>query len=169
MRDSRNIMRKYMPIRPNKCFFCEYDVNYMGVINPECQSCIGFSHFEVKNRMHPRQAYEWYRFQEHERKLRTEVAIDLRGKIVMAFTDPVDEDPPETRYRYFTEKFTGEGVHMYCIFNNPEDFINKWLEIYDKPNGMWYWVLDDGVCICSGAVDPSDIDGFREHWNLKGD
>ena len=93
-----------------------------------------------------------------------QINIDLSGKIVMAFTDPVDTDPPETRYRYFTEYFTGEGVHMYCIFNTPEDFVSKWLKIHDKPNGMWYWVLDDGECICSGACDPNDIEIFKRHW-----
>jgi hypothetical protein len=32
---------------------------------------------------------------------------------------------------------------------------------------MWYWVLDDGKCICSGALDPDDIGVFKEYWNLK--
>lgn len=95
------------------------------------------------------------------------IEFDTKGKIIMAFTDPVDTDPPETRYRYFTDYFTGEGVHTYRIFDNVEDFIEIWLRIYDQRNGMWYWVLDGDKCICSGAVDPNDIDIFRDYWHLE--
>lgn len=94
-----------------------------------------------------------------------EINIYTNDKIIMAFTDPVDGD--ENPYKYFTDNFTGEGVHVYFIFNTPEEFITKWLEIYDKPNGMWYWVLDKGKLICSGACDPDDIEIFKEHWGLE--
>lgn len=87
--------------------------------------------------------------------------------IVIAFTDPIDTDPPETRYRYFTDNFTGDGVHTWYNCYGVEAFINRWIQLYDKPNGMWYWVLDDGKCICSGACDPDDIDIFIEHWHLE--
>lgn len=88
--------------------------------------------------------------------------------IRMAFTDPIDTDPPETRYKYFTDEFTGEGVHTLYNCFGVEAFINRWIHIYDKPNGMWYWVIDDdGKCICSGACDPYDIDIFIEHWHLE--
>jgi hypothetical protein len=80
-----------------------------------------------------------------------EININTDGKIIMAFTDPVEGD--ENPYKYFTDNFTGEGVHSYFIFNTPEEFISKWLEIYNKPNGMWYWVLDGDKCICAGACD----------------
>ena len=93
------------------------------------------------------------------------IEIKTDSKIIMAFADPVDTDPPETRYRYFTDDFTGEGVHTYHVFDTPEDFISKWLDIHDKANGMWYWVLDNGVCVCSGACDPYDIYSFEEHWS----
>jgi len=93
-----------------------------------------------------------------------EINIKTDGKIIMAFTDPVDGD--ENPYKYFTDNFTGEGVHAYHIFNTPKEFVTKWLEIYNKPNGMWYWVLDGDKCICSGACDPDDIHIFRTHWNL---
>lgn len=101
----------------------------------------------------------------------------LKGKIVMAFTDPLDSlmenyngsmDKKEN-YKYFTDNFTGEGIHTYYIFDTMEEFIDKWKEIYDKPNGMWYWVLDNGVCFCSGACDPDDIEIFEEHLkNMEG-
>ena len=99
----------------------------------------------------------------------------LNGKIVMAFTDPLDAlvekydtSMENDNYKYFTDNFTGEGIHTYYIFATKEEFIDKWKEIYDKPNGMWYWCLDDGICFCSGACDPDDIEIFKEHWKLRG-
>ena len=98
----------------------------------------------------------------------------LKGKIVMAFTDPLDtlmkdytEDMEKDNYKYFTDNFTGEGIHGYYIFDTIKDFLLKWEEIYDKPNGMWYWCLNDGVCFCSGACDPDDIKLFEEYFKLK--
>lgn len=95
------------------------------------------------------------------------INIETDNKIIMAFTDPIDTNPPDSRYKYFTDNFTGEGVHTYHIFDSVEDFIDKWIQIYNKPNGMWYWVLDNGKCVCSGACDPYDIDIFIEHWHLE--
>lgn len=88
--------------------------------------------------------------------------------IVMAFTDPIDKNPPETRYKYFTDKYTGNGVHTIIAVDDVEEFINTWIQNYDKPYGMWYWVIDDDdMCVCSGACDPYDIDIFIEHWHLE--
>ena len=87
-----------------------------------------------------------------------------KGKIVMAFTDPVDDD--NEPYKYFTEKFTGKGIHTYYAFDTPEEFVQKWKKIQGKPNGMWYWVMDNEKLICSGACDPDDIMIFENHWNI---
>ena len=94
----------------------------------------------------------------------------LKGKIVMAFTDPLDslmddynDEVKDDNYKYFTDEFTGYGIHTYYIFDTMEEFINKWKEILKIPHGMWYWCLDDGVCFCSGARDPDDINIFNEH------
>lgn len=112
--------------------------------------------------------------QKHDYSKKFDMSI-LEGKIVMAFTDPLDvladnyneEEMGEDNYKYFTDNFTGEGVHGYYIFDTPEEFIKTWKAIYNKPNGMWYWVLDNGVCICSGACDPDDFhECFVPHWNL---
>jgi hypothetical protein len=89
------------------------------------------------------------------------------GKIVMAFTDPVGDN--ENPYKYFTDDFTGEYIHTYYAFDSVEDFIEKWEYIcYDceEPSGMWYWVLDNGELVCSGACDPMDIEIFEEYWGL---
>lgn len=89
--------------------------------------------------------------------------VDLpEGKIIMAFTDPVDDE--EDSYRYFTDDFTGQGIHIYYAFDSVKNFIQKWKEIYEKPNGMWYWVVYEGITICSGACDPDDINIFKEYW-----
>lgn len=84
------------------------------------------------------------------------------GKIIMAFTDPIDDE--ENRYRYFTDDFTGEYVNTYYAFDTVKEFINKWAEICEEPNGMWYWVMDGEHCVCSGACDPMDIEIFIDYW-----
>ena len=91
---------------------------------------------------------------------------NTEGKIVMAFTDPVEGiiDP----YIYFTNDFTGQGIHTMYMFDTPKEFIDKWNEIYNKPNGMWYWVIDeDEYLVCSGACDPGDIDIFEDYWEKE--
>ena len=90
-------------------------------------------------------------------------ALVPSGKIIMAFTDP-DYDDKENPYKYFTDDFIGDYIHTYYAFDTVKDFINKWVEIYDKPNGMWYWVMDGEHCVCSGACDPMDIEIFLHHW-----
>ena len=86
------------------------------------------------------------------------------GRIVMAFTDPIEDE--KDIYKYFTDDFMGENIHEYYAFDTVEDFIKKWKEICEEPNGMWYWVLDGECCICSGACDPCDIEIFNEYWGL---
>lgn len=97
----------------------------------------------------------------------------LNDKIVMAFTDPLDtlmenytEDMEDDNYKYFTDDFTGEGIHTYYVFDTAEEFVSKWEEICEEPNGMWYWCLDNGDCFCSGACDPYDIEIFEEYFGL---
>ena len=97
----------------------------------------------------------------------------LKGKIVMAFSDPLDSLMPDydesneelksNNYKYFTDKFTGYGIHTYYVCDTMEQFIEKWKEISKNPRGMWYWCLDDGVCFCCGACDPDDIHCIEEH------
>lgn len=88
------------------------------------------------------------------------------GNIIMAFTDPADDDP-KNPYKYFTDEFEGKNIWNYWVFDTPEEFIKKWKEDLGKPRGMWYWVLHEGKCICSGACDPGDIEQFEEYFKLK--
>lgn len=82
------------------------------------------------------------------------------GRIVMAFAwDETDE--------YFTDDWRDDNAFAtYYAFNTPEEFITAWRKMVDNPDGMWYWVLDDGVCVCSGACDPYDEEIFEEYWEL---
>lgn len=87
------------------------------------------------------------------------------GRIVMAFAwDETDE--------YFTDGWYDDNEFAtYYAFDTPEEFMIAWRKMHDYdnggyPDGMWYWVMDNGVCICSGACDPSDEDIFIEHWRL---
>lgn len=82
------------------------------------------------------------------------------GKIVMAFAWDESE-------RYFTDDWHDDNwIATYYAFDTEEEFVVEWKNKADKPDGMWYWVLDNGVCICSGACDPSDIEIFEEHWGI---
>lgn len=83
-----------------------------------------------------------------------------KGKIVMAFAwDETDE--------FFTDNWRdSNAIATYYTFNTPEEFMRAWKKMRDNPDGMWYWVLDDGKLICSGACDYMDEETFIEYWNL---
>lgn len=84
--------------------------------------------------------------------------VDIpNGRIIMAFADDVD-------YDNFTNDFTGENVLEYYVFDTPKEFIKNWRKKVKNPDSMWYWVLDNGDLICSGACDPNDIDIFLEYF-----
>ena len=86
-----------------------------------------------------------------------------QGRIVMAFANDETDD-------YFTDDWYDDNELLtYYAFNTPEEFMATWRKMHDYDNGgwpdsMWYWVLDDGICICSGACDPDDEEIFVEHW-----
>lgn len=52
--------------RPNKCFFCEHDRGHLAKTKPQCETCFNFKNFQVKQKMHPRQSYEWQKYKEWE-------------------------------------------------------------------------------------------------------
>lgn len=87
------------------------------------------------------------------------------GRIVVAFTNP-DYDSAEP-YKNFEQELPEENICSYYAFDTPKSFLEKWRELVNEPDGMWYWVLDDNVCICSGACDPGDIEIFEEHFGLE--
>ena len=94
--------------------------------------------------------------------------MKYENKIVMAFTDP--DNNLDNPYAVFTDNYVEDNVKIMFVFDTPEEFLETFNRIIDSeegPYGMWYWVLDHGEQICSGACDPDDIDIFEEHWNLN--
>ena len=45
--------------RPKKCEFCEFERSPRVAQTTECVTCSKFKNFQLKKRMHPRQAHEW--------------------------------------------------------------------------------------------------------------
>jgi hypothetical protein len=87
------------------------------------------------------------------------------GRIIMAFAwDETDE--------YFTDSWMDDNEFAtYYAFDTPEEFMTAWRKMHDYdnggyPDGMWYWVLDNGELICSGACDPNDEEIFEEHFGI---
>ena len=84
-----------------------------------------------------------------------------KGKIVMAFAyDETDE--------FFTDEFVPQNpLVSYYVFNTPKSFIEAWKEKVKNPDSMWYFVLCNDFCICSGACDPDDIKIFEEYFDIQ--
>lgn len=86
------------------------------------------------------------------------------GRIVMMFSDDSQDDYID----FFTDSpKDGNRVKSYYAFDTLEEFIEAWYKQKERPDGMWYWVLDGDALICSGACDPEDIEGFVEHFGIK--
>ena len=88
------------------------------------------------------------------------------GRIVMAFSDDSEDNRDGER---FPEDFERALLRTYYAFDSAEDFMKAWYKMVENPDGMWYWVLDNGAVICSGACDPSDGEIFADHFGFDGD
>lgn len=66
----------------------------------------------------------------------------------------------------YPEEFDSDLAYEGFEFDTPEEFVAKWQELED---GAWYWVFDKGEIVCSGAIDPNDIEIFEEHWDRSFD
>lgn len=89
------------------------------------------------------------------------------NRIIMAFAD---DSNPDDDYRNFVDYMTESTLVSIYGFDTPEEFIEFWKtksDPYGTPDSMWYFVLDNCICICSGACDPNDIEIFEEHWNRE--
>lgn len=87
------------------------------------------------------------------------------GRIIVAFTNP--EYDTEEPYANYEQDKPENNICAYYAFSSPEEFLHKWNELVEDPDGLWYWVLDNGRCICSGACDPCDIEIFEEHFGTE--
>ena len=95
----------------------------------------------------------------------------LSNRICVIFIDP--DENLENPGSVFTERFDicndDRVINAIFCFKSPEELIKFHKDLIDGkigPYGMWYWVLDNGQCICSGAVDPDDVECFKNHWGL---
>ena len=64
----------------------------------------------------------------------------------------------------YPEDFEESMPHKKYVFKTPKEFVEHW---YDLPEGNWYWVFHAGELICSGAIDPNDIEIFEEHFGTE--
>lgn len=63
----------------------------------------------------------------------------------------------------YPEEYREQYAHETYEFDTPQEFIKKW---YELDEGAWYWVFADGDVICSGAVDPGDIEIFEDYFGM---
>ena len=97
----------------------------------------------------------------------TNILIPPEAPIIMMYTDAIDPiDSSDNPYKYFTDNPNTDYICNYFTFDTPTEFISEWKRIVNEPRGMWYWVIENGECICSGAPDPYDIEIFNDHWKL---
>lgn len=82
-----------------------------------------------------------------------------QDKIVMAILD----DDYYLEHNEYPEYYHSSYAKEIYEFDTPQEFIQKWYEIEE---GAWYWVFDEGMEICSGAVDPNDIELFEDHFGI---
>lgn len=88
------------------------------------------------------------------------------GPIVMAFTTKVDGVNP---YVNFTDDLHDASLISYYAFSSRKDFLKKWEEkVYnEEPDGMWYWVVENGYCIICGGPNPEDIELICDAWGVE--
>lgn len=63
----------------------------------------------------------------------------------------------------YPEEFKESLPHKKYEFNSPKEFVEHWYGM----EGDWYWVFHAGELICSGAIDPNDIEIFEEHFGTE--
>lgn len=63
----------------------------------------------------------------------------------------------------YPAEYRSEYAHSTYVFDTPQEFIKKW---YELDEGAWYWVFANGDVICSGAVDPGDIEIFEDYFDM---
>lgn len=64
----------------------------------------------------------------------------------------------------YPEEFEENLPHKKYEFKTPKEFVEYW---YKLPEGNWYWVFHAGELICSGAIDPGDIEIFEDYFGVE--
>ena len=80
-----------------------------------------------------------------------------KDKIMIAILD----DDYYTKHHSYPSEYSDNYAHTSYIFDTLQEFIEKW---YELDEGVWCWVFVDGKEICSGAVDPDDIEIFENYF-----
>ena len=94
------------------------------------------------------------------------MVVNINAPIVIAFTDKIRDCVMLNPYMYFTNEFTGQGlISVYGCFTI-KDFFSRIEHLIEYPDGMWYWVLHNNKCICSGMCDPDDIKIFENYFGV---
>ena len=82
------------------------------------------------------------------------------GKIIMAFIGR-NIDFGNIDFTKFEDDHTKNEIYSYRAYNSVKSFMNRWRKMAEKPDSMWYWVIDgtNGEYITTGACS---IDGDKE-------
>lgn len=86
--------------------------------------------------------------------------MTINNKIMIAILD----DGYYDEHHSYPEEYNNDYANICYTFNTLEEFVEKWHELDE---GVWYWVFVNGKEICSGAVDPDDINIFEEYFNMS--
>lgn len=86
------------------------------------------------------------------------VPVDVEANITVMILDA--EEYFNLGNLGYPEEFEEGLPHKKYEFNSPKEFVEHWYGM----EGDWYWVFHLGELICSGAIDPSDIEIFEEHF-----
>lgn len=84
------------------------------------------------------------------------------GKILMLFAGW------DTDYGIgFEDNHLKNEIYSYRAFNSVRNFMRKWRQMAEKPDSMWYWVIDternDYVTTGACAID-CDREIFKDYW-----
>lgn len=68
----------------------------------------------------------------------------------------------------FTEDIEKANVEAVVTIDSPQVLWEYLQDSFMNPLSMWYWIIVDGKCICSGACDPvTDPDIIAEYFGDK--
>lgn len=68
-----------------------------------------------------------------------------------------------------SDEYTGENIKALRVCDSIEDLGLEWNDVLNSEEGNWYWVFANGECICSGAVDPGDLEIFKDYFGVSFD
>lgn len=84
------------------------------------------------------------------------------GKILMLFADR------ETDFGSgFEDNHLKNKIYSYRAYNSLKAFMNRWRKMAEKPDSMWYWVIDgtNGKYVTTGACSiDCDRELFKDYF-----